>query len=1167
MALRGFIGSKELDLPNDFTHLPEFHSSIYDYKNLRIGEYSMNLKFPFTSRNRLAFQFADELAVSSKTIRYDNFRLEEDGEIKLEGTLTLERTEEENGEGFYDCDFYTVLLPIDISKKKLSEILTKTVSLGSTTAAILSAAKAQNDAAMSTDGSTGAVMKFVPHYNPEFYGDTNPDFYPETSDFSFETSYKKGSFNIQRLAENDAARQNNANYTFVGIENYTPADGVLIPIAFDQFSNAFDQGLFATDRVTFTEAKRYKIRFVARLKNTDASTQRFITPAIRKTLVAGGNVASESVFLEPDERKVFAIQAYFDAEISDEIIITTTNGDNLIEIEEATLEVIEISKFSAQPPMRFRALEEVKLFNRETSPYWELDAAGIINDFNSISFGGFFRQNGVAKYLDDSTKPVNRQTLVPFLQVHAVIHAIGAALGYRVKGEYMRDTLEQRALLPNNFALDKSSGRSVYTYVGISNYEVPDAGLEPVPFDRFTGIFTNENAAWNTTTNKFTAAFSGWHRIRLRVTWRNNNTVDDRLTMALRRSDLSGDQYWNNSEDPFIAPEETYDTDVEIDVDLAFEDDVYLITTETVTGQFEILYAELEITHLEKDDLNVFLGDVDFKNHVPDMTAGQFLLAVKMWKNLFVTWDTKSRILYLDYAENVIKSGRREAELSDYAVVKKRIEQKPKKRYAINYEELPDDAWEPDATYEQLEPVANYLDLVPPTGAEQAVLVQNQNAWYVSVLNERARIFHWERKGSNYPDLLIEEEQEGDQLYEIKPALGPVKMALVCNQDRQVALMPVFSGAGQSTMFKPGGSPLPFQVLYWVGYDATLTGGYPLATTTKLNNAGTAVLTGDMLWQSIYQLNWKRTLECLVLEEITRNYFRFPPENKQLINFAKIFLLGHVPVIPIKTAEVSGGNGLMEIEARKVKTVDISIVNEIEDSEPVLWTPANMIKFAWFSIGDADGVEISGSDITQVNDLSGNENHLTTYSTDSNPVFDASAINGKPAASFNGTARRKKIDPFGLESFTVFHVFQFAGGNVYLHEGEPGNRFGARYFNGKVAIVADDNSNNLVGPINNSETYIGQFYYENNDSDVYIDGELLGNVNPFSRVGTSSVFYWGGGYFNGVYMNGLIAETIIVDGEVLTDVRQQIEGYLAHKYLLTAKLPIDHPYKDAAPTV
>ena len=41
---------------------------------------------------------------------------------------------------------------------------------------------------------------------------------------------------------------------------------------------------------------------------------------------------------------------------------------------------------------------------------------------------------------------------------------------------------------------------------------------------------------------------------------------------------------------------------------------------------------------------------------------------------------------------------------------------------------------------------------------------------------------------------------------------------------------------------------------------------------------------------------------------------------------------------------------------------------------------------------------------------------------------------------------------------------------------------------------------------------------------------------------------------------------IILDGVPSTSDRQRVEGYLAHKWLLTGSLPADHPYKSTAPT-
>ncbi len=49
-------------------------------------------------------------------------------------------------------------------------------------------------------------------------------------------------------------------------------------------------------------------------------------------------------------------------------------------------------------------------------------------------------------------------------------------------------------------------------------------------------------------------------------------------------------------------------------------------------------------------------------------------------------------------------------------------------------------------------------------------------------------------------------------------------------------------------------------------------------------------------------------------------------------------------------------------------------------------------------------------------------------------------------------------------------------------------------------------------------------------------------------------------------LTGYIAELLIISGAVSTLNRQKIEGYLAHKWGLTANLPAGHPYKTVGPT-
>ena len=52
---------------------------------------------------------------------------------------------------------------------------------------------------------------------------------------------------------------------------------------------------------------------------------------------------------------------------------------------------------------------------------------------------------------------------------------------------------------------------------------------------------------------------------------------------------------------------------------------------------------------------------------------------------------------------------------------------------------------------------------------------------------------------------------------------------------------------------------------------------------------------------------------------------------------------------------------------------------------------------------------------------------------------------------------------------------------------------------------------------------------------------------------------------NSSLYDGQIAEVVILNSVTDTDIRQKIEGYLAHKWGFVDKLASDHPYKTAAP--
>jgi hypothetical protein len=87
----------------------------------------------------------------------------------------------------------------------------------------------------------------------------------------------------------------------------------------------------------------------------------------------------------------------------------------------------------------------------------------------------------------------------------------------------------------------------------------------------------------------------------------------------------------------------------------------------------------------------------------------------------------------------------------------------------------------------------------------------------------------------------------------------------------------------------------------------------------------------------------------------------------------------------------------------------------------------------------------------------------------------------------------------------------------------------------------------------------------------YTNGTLIGTGTAQS---TSNFSVANGGFVgsgrsvsgSNRYFDGKISELIIISSVATLNLRQKVEGYLAHKWGLTANLPAGHPYKTVGPT-
>jgi len=245
------------------------------------------------------------------------------------------------------------------------------------------------------------------------------------------------------------------------------------------------------------------------------------------------------------------------------------------------------------------------------------------------------------------------------------------------------------------------------------------------------------------------------------------------------------------------------------------------------------------------------------------------------------------------------------------------------------------------------------------------------------------------------------------------------------------------------------------------------------------------------------------------------------------------------------------------------------------------WTPAQITTALWLDADDASTITLNGSNVSAWNDKSGNGRNATQATAANQPAYTTAGLNNKPALDFDGAdddlvlssvsdlnsvsqswfivtkrdnANGRTEISFGIgnqqESNGLADIPRWTDNKMYSQIGYVANR------PAPVSVISDAPYINCVtgGAVQLSYTngtLIGTGTTQSLSNFSVLDGGYVGSGRAMS--------------FFGRYFDGKISELIIVPSVATTQDRQLIEGYLAHKWGLTANLPADHPYKTLPP--
>lgn len=231
------------------------------------------------------------------------------------------------------------------------------------------------------------------------------------------------------------------------------------------------------------------------------------------------------------------------------------------------------------------------------------------------------------------------------------------------------------------------------------------------------------------------------------------------------------------------------------------------------------------------------------------------------------------------------------------------------------------------------------------------------------------------------------------------------------------------------------------------------------------------------------------------------------------------------------------------------------------------WDPSLISTALWLDAADSSTVfsdlgvtpATDGQAVSQWNDKSGNGRHATQATEANRPIFETNTLNGKSVLDYGSTINNKFLsgsfsgslgrwygvaDWFGGATFNDYNalvVFNQAT-SADVVQGIPGS---TSLFNAETLFLngASTASANVLGTMQNPF--------------IFVSNSAPNASRTLYRVGSDANPNRG--------WRGYIAEVIFTPAVLDAVNRQKMEGYLAHKWGLTANLPADHPYKTNAP--
>jgi hypothetical protein len=257
------------------------------------------------------------------------------------------------------------------------------------------------------------------------------------------------------------------------------------------------------------------------------------------------------------------------------------------------------------------------------------------------------------------------------------------------------------------------------------------------------------------------------------------------------------------------------------------------------------------------------------------------------------------------------------------------------------------------------------------------------------------------------------------------------------------------------------------------------------------------------------------------------------------------------------------------------------------DGTPVggrkLWTPSEISVDFWVDAHDEGTITESSGSVSQWDNKGSTGDDLVQSSGSNQPAMISDALGGYPVIRFNGSSDYLLGGNVGssigdmtfmvlmewntLTSLdSVLHTDSWAAGGLHVpYTGDNELRWAQFGSTDRDSNADISTGTPILHEVRSSGSGVGSsldFWADGASNIAYSDSTLsTKNLTDFTVGG----WYTGSSYTR--FLDADIAEMIIISSAVTTTVRQQLEGYLLHKWGLESNLPSGHPYVDDPPFV